>query len=324
MNGYLQTGLGILVSIILFIIGYRQTIGAKKERAKNANHSIHRAIMRRMVLENYAPEYSDITRIIEGKAREFHVSPNDLLSEEQVLNGLYTEVFDSDLISPTQRVEIEKRLGSCFDKIEKEPSEPSYAEYQQLDYEKKKVKENIVAMVLSASLLGAISSVLLKFIETKTFQVEWIISGAGVLVVSIGVLSAMSVFKKSKEIESMPSKRSAQMVSSEFEAEVAKMLIKQGLDFEIEPQIGNLRPDFLIKLNGKKIAVEVKAWDRLVPLSIIRRATNYLNQLIQTQEIDQAILVTRKKTGLISENTEEQRVSVVSINELPSLLKKAA
>ncbi|WP_076915310.1 MULTISPECIES: hypothetical protein [unclassified Pseudoalteromonas] len=52
MEGYLQTGVGILVSLILFVIGYRQTIGAKKERSKNANISIIRTIMRRMVLED--------------------------------------------------------------------------------------------------------------------------------------------------------------------------------------------------------------------------------------------------------------------------------
>jgi hypothetical protein len=68
MEGYLQTGLGILVSLILFVIGYRQTIGAKKERTKNANSSITRVIMRRMVLEDYSPVYKDITRVIEGKA----------------------------------------------------------------------------------------------------------------------------------------------------------------------------------------------------------------------------------------------------------------
>lgn len=97
MEGYIQTGLGILVSLILFVIGYRQTIGAKKEQAKNANNSIVRIMMRRMVLEDYAPIYKDISRIIEGKTREFQVSSNDLFSEEQILISLYTVVFDSDL-----------------------------------------------------------------------------------------------------------------------------------------------------------------------------------------------------------------------------------
>src|SRR5437016_4204716 len=70
-----------------------------------------------MVLENYEPRYSDISRLLEGKAREFQVSADDLYSEEQVLNQLFTEVFDNDLIAPSQRTEIEKRLEDVFSQL---------------------------------------------------------------------------------------------------------------------------------------------------------------------------------------------------------------
>jgi len=324
MDGYLQTGIGILVSLILFVIGYRQTIGAKKERSKNANQSIHRAIMRRMVLEDYAPVYADITRIIEGKARDFHVSQNDLRSEEQVLNSLYTEVFDSDLISPTQRIEIEKRLGSCFDKIENEPTKPSYTEFQQLSLEKRKVKDNLIAMVLSASILGAMSSVLFKFIETKSLQVEWLFSAAGVLIASIAMLSTLTIYRKNKETEVVTSKRSAQIVSSVFEADIAKILNKNGFVFTIEPNLGKYRPDFLVEVNGKSIAIEAKAWDRPVPIRFVRRTLDYLNELVTTKRVDKAILVTRKQAQMPLGKLDSENISVISINELPSALKNAA
>lgn len=324
MDGYLQTGLGILVSLILFVIGYRQTIGAKKERAKNANQSIHRAIMRRMVLEDYAPVYADITRIVEGKARDFHVSQNDLRSEEQVLNSLYTEVFDSDLISPTQRIEIEKRLGSCFDKIENEPSKPTYTEFQQLSLEKRKIKDNLIAMVLSASILGAMSSVLFKFIETKSLQVEWLFSAVGVLVASIAMLSTLTIYRKNKETEVVTSKRSAQIVSSVFEADIAKILNKNGFVFAIEPNLGKYRPDFLVEINGKSIAIEAKAWDRPVPMRFVRRTLDYLNELVTTKKVDKAILVTRKQVQMPLGKLDSENISVISINELPSALKNAA
>ena len=66
MEGYLQTGVGILVSLILFVIGYRQTIGAKKERSKNANISIIRTIMRRMVLEDYCSGQLILATVLES------------------------------------------------------------------------------------------------------------------------------------------------------------------------------------------------------------------------------------------------------------------
>ena len=321
MDGYLQAGLGILVSLILFLIGYRQTIGAKKERVKNANHSIHRSIMRRMVLENYAPLYIDISRLIEGKAREFFVSPNTLLSEEQVLNSLYTEVFDSDLISPSQRVEIEQRLNRCLEKIEEEPLKPSFEQFQQLKSEKSKMRDSLAAMVLSTSVLGALATVLFNFIETKTINYDWLLSGVGVLVSSIAILTTLIIFRKNKEIEIISSKRSVQLTSSVFEAEIAKILKKNNIDFIVEPDFGDIRPDFLLKLSGKSIAIEAKAWDGPVPLHNVRRTLNYLNKLSQTGEVDSVILVTSKQTQLPISKFDSGKISVVPLNELASYLK---
>ncbi len=324
MDGYIQTGLGILVSLILFVIGYRQTIGAKKERAKNASNSIHRAIMRRMVLEDYAPVYKDLTRIIEGKAREFKISSNDLLSEEQVLNSLYTEVFDSDLISPSQRIEIEQRLGSAFAKIEQKPSKPSLKDYQRLNLERASKKESVNAMVLSASLLGALSSILFKFYQTKTLEMEWLFCGLGVLIGSIAVLTALIFYRKTKEKEISPSRGTARIVSTALESDIAKILKKNKFDFVIEPNIGGLRPDFLVSLNGKNIAIEVKAWRGPVPLHLLRRTIDYLQKLVHSEKIDQAFLVTQKKESIPTGSLESNHISVVSINELANKLKKAA
>lgn len=324
MDGYIQTGIGILVSLVLFVIGYRQTIGAKKERAKNANQSIHRAILRRMVLEEYAPVYSDVTKLIEGKAREFQVSINDLRTERQIINSLFTEIFDSDLISPSQRIEIEQRLGVCLDKAEKESSKPSYAEYQQIKIERKKTKDNLAAMVVSTSVLGATASVLFKFIETKTLETEWLLSGLGVLVGSIAVLTALSVYRKTRETDTITSRSIEYLHGSEFEAEIAKTLKKNGFMFVIEPRMGNMRPDFLVEINGKRIAIEAKAWDGPVPLHFIRRTLDYLNNLLHTEKIDRAILVTRKQTSFPIGNIGSDKISVTTIDQLSNTLREAA
>lgn len=320
MDGYIQTGLGILVSLVLFIIGYRQTIGAKKERAKNANSSIIRTMMRRMVLEDYSPVHKDISRIIEGKAREFQVSSNDLLSEEQILNSLYTEVFDSDLISPSQRIEIEKRLDTAFDKVEKEPLKPTLAEFQQI----KREKESVTAMVLSTSILGALTSALYSFYETKSFEPDFLLSALGVLVGSVAVLTVLITYRKSREIDVLPSRSSASIISSEFEADIAKILIKGGYKFVIEPSLDGLRPDFLVNVNGRQVAIEAKSWHGSVPLHILRKTIDYLHKLVSTEGVDEAILVTRKKDGIPVGIIDGEKISVLTINELANKLKGAA
>jgi hypothetical protein len=324
MDGYIQTGLGILVSLVLFVIGYRQTIGAKKERAKNANNSIIRTMMRRMVLEDYAPVYKDISRIIEGKAREFQVSSNDLLSEDQILNSLYTEVFDSDLISPSQRVEIEKRLNAVFDKIEKEPVKPTLSEFQQIKQEKASKKESVTAMVLSTSMLGALTSALYSFYETKTFEPDFLLSAFGVLIGSIAVLTVLTTYRRSKEIDVLPSRSSASLISSEFEADIARVLIKGGFKFSIEPSVNGLRPDFLVNVNGRQVAIEAKSWHGPVPLHILRKTIEYLQKLVSMDGVDEAILVTKKRDGIPVGVFDNEKISVLTINELASKLKNAA
>jgi hypothetical protein len=324
MNAYIQTALGILVSLLLFLVGYRQTIGAKKERTKNANLSVHRAILRRMVTEEYTPQYKDITRVIVGKAREFQVPSNDLYSEEQILNGLYTEVFDSELISPSQRILIEEKLNNVFTEIEDEPIKASYSDFRQMTIEKRKRFDYMALMVMTTSMLGAVVSLLFKYLQTNSFQIDWLLSGAGVLIASIALLTTISVFKKGKESGETTSKRTVQIVSSEFENEVLKTLEKMNLKYSVEPSIGNLRPDFLVEKNNHKIAIEAKAWDELVPLFQIRRTNEYLKKLSGMGEINRVFLVTKKKPPVsVVKQLESDKISVVAISELVSALKSS-
>jgi hypothetical protein len=323
MDAYLSSGFGILVSIILFVLTYQQTIGAKRIRAKNANQDIHSLFMRRMVFEEYAPKFKDLTKIVEGKAREFKVSINDLLSEEQILNALFTEVFDSDLISPRHRVEIENRLNECLDRIEQESEEPGIIDFRQLSLEKKKKSENISILVGTASLLGATSSLAFTFIETKTLNTELILPGVVVVVASIAALSAISVILKNKEVVEQPSRRVAQMVSSEFENEVRKILEKNKIKYSISPRLGGMRPAFVLDIKGKKIVIDAKPWNNVVPLHQIRRTTDYLNELANTEGVDQVLFVTNEKNPLPMSQIINDTISAITISELSSTLKKA-
>src|ERR1035437_5200869 len=105
-----QTLIGIGVSLVLFFFGYRQTVGARKERARNALAAILRALIRRLILEEYDPAPGDIARLRDGKAAAFQLRPTDLPDEEAVVTRAFTEVFDSDLVPSTVRVSVEERL----------------------------------------------------------------------------------------------------------------------------------------------------------------------------------------------------------------------
>lgn len=321
MDAYLQTGLGIFVSVILFLVGYRQTIGAKKERVRAANDSVHRSLLRRMVLENYCPKYSDISKILEGKARGFKVTTNELMSVEQVLTALFTEVFDNDLISPSQRIEIEDRLESVFVEIESNSKDQIIEEQEEVTSNRLKITITSL-MAVFASILGALASISIKLFESKPQNVEWFTSGVIVLLVSFIATALIAILKKSKEISEEPSQKSQQMVAGQFELEVAKLFENQNISYKIEPlhQTG-FRPDFVIDLDGKKIVIEVKAWQRKLPLSIIKRAVNQLKTYLDLGIGEKAILVLKDSLPVNKKSLEEDRIEIYSLAEFSSILK---
>jgi len=108
------------------------------------------------------------------------------------------------------------------------------------------------------------------------------------------------------------------------ESRLPILLKKNGIDFVIEPEIDGIRPDFLVSINGKNIAIEVKAWRGSMPLHILRRTIDYLQQLIHSGKVDWAYLVTPKKESIPTGNLASERITVVSMTELASELKKAA
>lgn len=314
--------MGISVSIVLFFITYKQTIGAKKERIKAASLSIHRAILRRLVLEDYAPKFKDISRVIEGKAREFRVSNNDLFSEDEVLNSLYTEVFDNDLIPPSQRLHIETRLDELFKEIEHETPRISITDYEEITQEKKKKVEAITLLIMTVSTGGAIASLIPKLLEMGTFQYEWLLSGLGVFIISVLATSALSLFRKTKDSIDTPSRSRSHLKATKLENEIAKILQKANVKYTIEPSIGRFRPDFRVETKNKTIVIEAKAWSEVIPLSVIKQTIRILSELSLNEGIDKVVLVTKKRIPLhLIGNVNNDKISIININELSNFIK---
>ena len=95
--------LGTTVSIFLFLVAHRQTVGARQERVRSANHEIEKLLVRRVVLEDFSPTQEEITRLIDTKARDFRIRPTDLLSDIQIMNNIYTRIVESDFLLHEQR-----------------------------------------------------------------------------------------------------------------------------------------------------------------------------------------------------------------------------
>jgi hypothetical protein len=114
----LPTVLGTAVSVGLFLIGYRQTVGARRERAKAASAELERTLLKRVLLEGYDPSPSGVARYIDAKAREHNVRSTDLNSVADTLADVYGRVLDDDFIKADQRSASLSRLTAAIERSE--------------------------------------------------------------------------------------------------------------------------------------------------------------------------------------------------------------
>jgi hypothetical protein len=191
--------LGIAVSLLLFVIGYRQTVGAKKERVAACNQQVENILVRRIVLEAHVPKVLDIARLIEGKARDFRVGVTDVLSVAQTLNVIYTRVTESDVIPGEQRQQLLDRIRPALEECEA-PDEGVLEAQEELEAQERRrhtrTSAALGAMAVMASLAGALVTTLPVIDKLNFLDPEWIRAFLATVVGSLGVIAGLVVFYK--------------------------------------------------------------------------------------------------------------------------------
>lgn len=324
MENYLLSFLGIIVSITLFFIGYRQTIGAKKERISAAISEVEKILVRRIVLESYTPKLIDISRLIEGKARDFRVKVGDLLSESQIMNCVYTRILETDLIAQNQREEILSRIIPILEEAEGAPIQEQKVVELPSELRKRAIYQIAVPLImaLTASLIGGFVTALPK-IGTVDMNIESLFSVLiATAAVSLALISVLYTFKRLKESQqevtiSSSSKVIEQAIS--FEREVAKAIEKKGL--KIRPAGPRDRGyDFAVEQNGKKIFIEVKAWTRPMPISLLSRIVDVLEKTVQIENAEEGILITKSPIDFKALDLENKRIRIMTLQEFRNYL----
>ncbi len=233
MEDYLLSILGIAISIILFFIGYRETIGAKKERIKSANSEVEKILVRRIVLEAYTPKPIDISRLLEGKSRDFKVKAGDMLSESGILNCIYTRIIETDLIAQEQREEILSRIIPILEEAEGAPIQEQKVMDFPSEQRKKHLYQNAVpfAIGIIASLIGGLVTIFPK-IGTVDLNIETLFPAiAATAAMSLSLILIIYTFYRLKESQqevTISSSSNALAQAINFERDVAKRIEKKG------------------------------------------------------------------------------------------------
>lgn len=315
--------LGIVISVVFFLIGYRQTVGAKKERVAAADAEIEKILVRRIVLEGYAPRTADIERLAEGKARDFRVSRSDLLAADELLNVIFTRIIESDLIPHDRRDELIKRIMPAIVEVEGEPvKERAILEIQ--SETKRFLTSSSTAFVLGlvASVFGAVVSVLPNFQVIDSAPKELIATVAATLVASLAIIMSLIFFKRVKESQEGTSQSTSLERYALFERDVARAIEKAGGVVRTSPSDGEF--DFLVERGGKKILIEVKAWLRPVPRAIMGRTVERLKGALVRHGADLAIIVTPSSFPGAASLGLEENIRLMALRDLRNFLAHGA
>lgn len=324
MENYLLSSLGITVSIILFLIAYRQTIGAKKERKKTANSEVEKIMLRRIVLENNAPKLIDISRLIEGKARDYRVKVGDLLSEAQIMNCIYTRIVETDLIAHNQREEILSRIIPILEESEGAPIQEQKILEASYEIRQKAIFQIAVPLTIGiiASLLGGFVTVIPKIGALDMDFQRLLPIIVATVSVSLALITSFYIFSRLKESQqevtiSSSSRAIEQAIS--FERSVAKAIEKSGI--KIQPAgSGDRGYDLALEKDGKKIFVEVKAWSRPMPIRILSRVIELLEKAVTLKNAAEGIIVIKSPMDLKSLDIENKKIRIMTLNDFRNYL----
>lgn len=323
MEGYIQTGIGVAFSVVFFLIGYRQTIGARNERIRSANRSIYKALLRRLVLEDYLPKVEEINRLIEGKAHEHRVTVGDLYPNEQVLNQVFAEVFDNDFIAPEKRLEIEARISQAFDELDSRRKSPGDPLAFSAGYQRQKRLATVLSIL--ASLSGALVSLLLVLKrdsgdEGPTDFEQFIPIGL-VFVVSMVAVLAISIVKKAREAPN-DAERATTQERAQLSQEVSGILRLLGLEYEVVRDLGGDSGQiFLCRWGGKTVAIETMSWRATPSTAFLAGTLKSLEGLVSSGKTDGAIAVSRTRIPQLESIRDETTVEVITVKNLVSWLK---
>ena len=324
MENYLLSILGIAVSIMLFLIGYRQTIGAKKERIKSANSEVEKIMVRRIVLESYTAKPIDIARLIEGKARDFRVKVGDLLSDSQIMNCIYTRIVETDLIAHNQREEILSRIIPVLEEAEATPFQEKDVVEVSTESSRKTLYQIAVPLTMGivASLMGALVTVIPK-IGTIDMDIQSLfpilIATASVSLALIISYYIFSRLKESQQEVTISSSSRAIEQAINFERDVARVIEKTGL--KILPAGPSDRGyDFAIEKDGKRIFVEVKAWSRTMPIRILSRVVEVLEKTVDMENAAEGFVITKSPIDYKSLDLENKKIRIMTLSEFRNYL----
>ncbi|MFJ7830977.1 hypothetical protein ACIQXU_12195 [Peribacillus sp. NPDC097284] len=315
MQDYILSGAGIVVSIIIYVLTYKQTIGAKKERTINANEEIVKILIRRMVNEDFEITLRDMYWLMEGKSRDFKIKVADLYSQEQILNSVFTKILETDFLSVNQRKKVIEQITSLILNLK----ELEINEDEKIKAEKER-GFSVYLLPISTALLGPLLALLINSSLNIGLNLDRTIISLTFLVSTLItlIISFILRFKESSK-DILPINHMTRVIDEgiAFEKEVVRQLNRK---FNITPSENSF---YDYKIADKDILIDVKVWSGTVHTMAVNKAVDRLQKAIDNKEGTKGIIIVKNGNKIFSKfNTAMSNIKILNLDETFKELNK--
>jgi hypothetical protein len=310
---------GVVLTVLFFVVGYRQTIGARKERARAANKAAVDTIFRRLTLEDkFDINQFAINRLLSGWALESRVRLGDMLSIDQIYSLLLCRSVESDYLSAEQRIAVLGRLDEFF----KETQEKSIAI---ISSRKESWDETGWLAIASASAAMITSSVAALALFNESKALEHVINGTdkNLLIMFVAIASGvvLTAFVLATFTRLRESTRSTNETAQSGGFEHA--FIEKAR--QINPNVkAHLRwPDLSFEDDVGKVAVELKGALEPMSMSQLRILISDVERCAEIDGYTCVLIVSAVRQNTHAKECETDRIKIVRPTEALQRIRAA-
>lgn len=287
MDGTLLTNIiigviGIVLTLATFFITYKLTIGARKEREKNAYREIISTITRFIAQNQINPTLDVIQGLIRSKAREYNVSMGNIPGIPVIFEDSMTKFIENEFISQDIKKDLINKVSSLQTELESKETRGMIAETIEVSGTDKSriLLSTITSMVVLITLLYMLEEYSLYVLTDIVLYA--ILAMSFIFIATVYLYMNANIEKEKKESESTT------YISPIFENMVFSVLqrhLKEKIEKGVVLKNGK-RIDFALQINDERIPIEVKYQD--VKPNTIEQIFDYKNQL----GAERALLIT--------------------------------
>lgn len=311
-SSFILSVLSVFLTVLFFVIGYRQTIGARRERAGIANQSLVDTFFRRLALEdNFDISRADVEKVLSGWALNAKLRRSDIYSLQDLENLLSAKAIESDYVAETQRREIGERLSKIFN----DNKNSVFIGAPKKD--NKKIRPELVLGVVSgfASLLAAAGTTMIGSTLTGTGFIR--ADRNSIEVMAVAILSTVLImltylWVKDSFRPSVNETSSAVNTALELERVFLGMAKNHGIPIKISDDRSF---DFIIEHRGDNIGVEIKMDINSVSKKMLEQIISRISSSISSGRIQKGVIISGERPRKSVSELCNDKISIEYIND---------